>query len=103
MSGALSAKPPSGSSAGWYWFSTPLTWADSAAPGAVDLTYNAIRSTSPDGFASATCVAHALDNAAADSEVPEGLFYYLVQVENDCGVTAGTTTADESRATVTCP
>ncbi len=81
---------------------TTLTWEPSTAPGGTAV-YRAVRSTSPDDFATATCLEHALENAAADIDVPEAVFYYLVQVENGCGATAGLATDGLARSTATCP
>jgi hypothetical protein len=66
--------------------STVLDWRAPPEKGAVHLRYDTLRSSVASDFgAPAVClVSDSAAPRAEDAEQPEGLFFYLVRVENDC-------------------
>jgi hypothetical protein len=87
---------------------TLLQWAVPAAPGGTLPAYDALRATSPGGFAGpgATCVEtnDSADRSASDAAVPAPAFFYLVRAGNLCGEgTLGSASSGAVRAGRTCP
>jgi bacillopeptidase F len=79
---------------------TRLVWAPPASPGGSldSLRYDTLRTTTPDNFTGATCVAtdDATSEAVDDPDVPGHAFYYLVRADNDCGDNLGSLGTDSS-------
>ncbi len=70
---------------------TRLAWSAPANAGAVTPTYDVLRTTGPNGFASAACLASGTSSTSADDpDVPAVAFYYLIRIRNACGTAVGT-------------
>jgi hypothetical protein len=66
-----------------------LDWRAGTLAGGFAPTYDVLRTSSPDGFVTAECIASGVPTTAAiDVEVPaaDAGFYYLVRAVNECGV-----------------
>ena len=82
---------------------TELSWTPPEAAGATGVAYEVVRSDAADDFGAATCVLPDGDTPqAADSDVPAGVFFYLVRVENGCGGNLGATSAGQARSAADC-
>ncbi len=85
---------------------TQLVWTPPSTPGADAVTYDVIRSVTPEDFGVGVCVESAgLDTQATDTAVPaaDGLFSYLVRVTNGCGSNLGTRSDGVPRTGAICP
>jgi len=83
---------------------TTLTW---SAPGEPVVGYDTLQATSPNGFASATCVeTQGTDTQSVVSATPavDAVFYYLTRATNPCGNgSAGASSTGVPRSARDCP
>jgi hypothetical protein len=83
-----------------------ITWTPPAAPGSTSVVYDLLRSHIASNFDVATC-------RATNTSLPRGTdlttplpgtaYYYLVRVENGCGVNMGTDSSGNAHTGTTCP
>ncbi len=74
--------------------------------GASTVSYDVLRSSIPESFSTANCVATGLSNPVAsdaESPTPGELFHYLVRVGNACGATLGESSSGAARLAPDCP
>ncbi len=83
---------------------TQLAWNSPANPGASAILYDVLRSDQAGDFSVATCLASDVGAPqAADPEVPQTLFFYLVRAQNACGGNLGASSGGIARSGAGCP
>jgi subtilisin family serine protease len=81
-----------------------FNWAYPEAPGAWSAEFDLLRSSSPDDFTAATCVASNLRvTTTSDPSPVAGIAYYLVRSTNGCGENMGLSGAGQPRSGAECP
>ena len=80
-----------------------FSWTAPEVPGATSVTYDLLRNSAAEEFATATCVASGLTTTTASDPAPaSGIVYYLVRASNACGESLGLSSADLPRSGTTC-
>jgi len=83
---------------------TEIRWVAPPEPGAGEPQIRVLRSGQPWEFSAAVCLPPAEPDAPVlDDAIPDGIFYYLVQVENRCGRNLGSTSDGALRSGASCP
>ena len=83
-----------------------LTWSAPVEPGATNVLYDVLRSTSRSDFVAATCVESDGTDLVATSTArpkPASAYYYLVRAENVCGTNMGVGSDGTPRSGRACP
>jgi len=80
-----------------------LSWSAPVDPGAANIVYDLLRSSGPNDFSSAECLAADItETSASDAAVPPAGFYYLVRTENGCGTNTGAASDGTPRSAPMC-
>lgn len=86
---------------------TTLLWDAPSDPGGIQVLYDALRSGSPSGFGTPTCLVKQIPSrTATDPDLPYEpgeQFLYLVRSVNGCGSNSGTDSGGSPRSTGPCP
>ena len=80
-----------------------LQWSASGESGSFATRFDLLRSSDASMQSNVTCLREdTIDTAALDPTLPGEIFFYLVRVENGCGVSAGTGESDLPRSLPDC-
>lgn len=81
-----------------------LTWDAPELPGCQTPVYDVLRSTLPDNFSAADCIAtNITTRTTIDASNPASVYYYLVRVENGCGSNLSIDSDGTERVGKNCP